>query len=175
MKTKKINTVPNGVVIVVIIVFEIFLTLVLGIALLPAVEALGLFAFSFVFLVSLVHYITHKYCNFIDVSDSVICHGRNSYNWENVFITVEYAKPNFLRNSFDYYVFFDDHYLAKAEVNSKSLKRKGFYLILTRKRTKWLLSSYQKEIKILDESPYPRSQDIITQIKLHNLKFVKTE
>ena len=175
MKAKKLNTIPNGLVVVIIIVFEILLTLVLGIALLPAIEALGLFAFSFVFLVSLIHYITHKYCNFIEVSNGFICHKEDSYTWENVFITVQSTKPNFLRNSFDYYVFFDDHYLTQEEANSKFIKRKGFYLMLTRKRTNWLLSYYQKNLKILDESTYGRNKDIITRIKLHNLKFEKAE
>lgn len=174
MKAQKLNTVPNGIAIIVVVGCEVFLTLILGITLLPAVEAMGLFAFSFIFLMCLIQYITHKYCNFIEISDKIVCHGSDSYSWENVFITIGFSKPNFLRKSFDYYAFFDDHYLAKEEINSQSLKRKGFYLILNSKRTKLLLSYSQKAIKIFEEAQYYRNKNIITQIKTHNLKFVKT-
>ena len=177
MKAKKINTVPNGVAIIVVIAFEILLCLVLGIALLPAVEAIGVFSFSFFCLVMLLDHIRHKHYNFIEVSDRGLCHGNDSYSWKDVCITVGYDAPNMCRNYYVYCVFFDDHYLTQKECESRSIKRKGFYLILNRKRMNWLLSSYQKKIKTFDE--YPRSlhldKNIIAQIKLHNLKFVKTE
>lgn len=177
MKTKKINTVPYGVAAIVIIVLGFLLFWIVGIALLPAIEAMGLFAFSFLFLVALAIYIRYKHCNFIEVTESGLCHGKDSYSWEDICITIGYSEPNLCRSFFAYCVFFDDHYLTEEECTSNSIKRKGFYLILNRKRINWLLSTYQKRIKIFDK--YPSSlhldKNIIPQIKLHNLKFVKTE
>lgn len=170
MKSKKMNTVPNGIGVIIVLAFAIRTIFLMGIVLLPSLEAIGLFLISGTLLVSLIQFINNNYCNFIDVSTESIRHKMDSYSWENVCITIGYTKPNFLRNAYVHWAFFDDHYLTKEEINSKSLKRKGFYLELTRKRTKWLLSTYKKPIIILEEAPYYRNKDIITQIRLHNLK-----
>ena len=168
MKRKRINTIPNGTVVVWILVFEILLTSIMGISLLPAVEAIGLFAFSLFFILSLLHYIKNKHWNFIEETESGICHGKENYSWESVCITVMYRRPNFLRNAYEYYVYFDDHYLSKDEIDSKLVKDKGFYIILTPNRMKWLTRRYHKEIKIVEECPYNISKEITEQIRLHN-------
>ncbi len=173
MKSKKVNTIPGGVAIIVVIGFDILLTLVLGLILLPKIESIGLFIFTLIFLVALVRFLANRYWNFILVSKEGVCHGQDCYSWGDVFVTVKCRKPNFERNSFDYYAFFDDHFLTQEEAESKLIKKKGFYLVLTRKRVTWLLFNYNKKIIILNESAYRRNKDIITQIKSHNLKFVR--
>lgn len=164
MKVKKINTIPNGRIIIFTIAFEILLTFLLGVMLLPSITAVGLFAFSLVFSMIMIYYLKHKYWNFIEMSKKIVCHNNQSYDWDDVYITVTYSKPNIARNSFDYYVYFDDHYLSEEEIESKSIKSKGFYMMLTEKRTELLLGFEPKKIKILKESPYSRNKIILQKI-----------
>lgn len=173
MKSKKINTVPNGAGIVVIIWCEIILTLLIGLSLLPQIEAIGLFCFTLMFGGALIHYLTLKHWNFIALSKNGIRHRKEEYIWEDVFITVKCCNPHFARKSFDYFAFFDNHFLTDEEIGSKLIQRKGFYMILTSQRIDLLLSNYQKEIKFLNTSMYRRNKDITTKIKLHNAKFAK--
>jgi hypothetical protein len=76
------------------------------------------------------------------------------------------SRPNFKRNSFDYYIYFSDRYLTEEEIKSKKTKKNGFYLVLTKKRATFLLPFYEKEVKILSESPYGKK--ILDIIKSHN-------
>ena len=168
MNSKKINTVPNGVGIVVIIWLEIFLTLLVGLSLLPKIEAIGVFGFTLMFGVALMHYLALKHWNFIEISRDGVRHRKESYIWENVFITVKCCNPKFARNNFDYYAYFDDHFLTDTEIDSKSVKKKGFYIILTSKRVDLLLPNYQKEVNILNESTFRENAKITNKIKLHN-------
>lgn len=172
MKAKKINTVPNGMGMVIIILFEIFLTLILGVVLLPKPESVGMFAFSLIFLIALADYINKKHWNFIYVFEDRICHGHEEYKWQDVYVTVKVSKPTFARNSYDHYIYFDDHYLTKEECESRAIRKKGFFMILTYKRAEWLFQLYQKRIKILNESPYRRSKKMMDQIKEYNLKYL---
>ena len=136
MNSKKINTVPNGTILIITIVFEIILTLMIGLSLLPEIEAIGVFSFTLMFCITLIYYLILKHWNFIEVSKEGISHRQDRYNWGNVFITVKCSSPIFSRKSFDYYAFFDDHFLTDEEIASKVIKRKGFYMILTEKRIK---------------------------------------
>lgn len=173
MKSKKVNTVPNGVGIIVVICLEILLILLIGLFLLPKIESVGIFCFAIVAGVALIHYISLKHWNFIEISTDGVFHQKENYTWKDVFITVKCSNPNFARNSFDYYAFFDNHFLTNEEVESKWIKRKGFYIILTSKRIELLLQNYQKEIKVLNVSMYRGNEDITNQIKQHNEKFTK--
>lgn len=170
MKPKKINTVPNGTIIIMVMWFEIFFTFLIGLFLLPRMEAIGVFFLTLICFVILLNYLSRKHWNFIEASEEGVSHHRESYNWEDVCITVKCHNGG---KTADYYAFFDDHFLTDKEVDSKLIKRKGFYMILTSKRVTLLLSNYQKEIKFLNESPYRAHKNITTQIKLHNARFAK--
>lgn len=166
MKEKRINTIPNGDIIVLII-FILFLTeVVIGIILIPKPESIGLFIFSVVSILALIGYISGNHLNYIIVSSKYIRNKNENILWQDVYFTVSYSRPTFKRNSFDYYIYFSDKYLTEEDIKSKKVKRNGFYLILTKKRVLFLLTYYKKEVKILDESPYGKK--ILDIIKSHN-------
>lgn len=170
MKVKKINTVPNGRIVIIIFILECFLPLFIGLILLPRIESFGLFAFSLVFLWGAMDCISKKHWNFIFVSEDYIYHGDEKYKWEDVFITGMTSSPNFMRRFYTYYVYFDDHYLTMKECRSKATQKKGFYIMLNPKRIELLLRFYQKEIKMLDEIPFSPNNKTMNAIKIHNFK-----
>ena len=171
MKTKRFNTVPNGKAIVITMFCEFVSFVIISIPLFPKAEAFGILAFSLILLIAMFDYISKKYWNFIDVTEDYVSHNRDRYSWEDVYLTVRCKPPTFERNSYEYYVFFDDHYLTEKECNSKAVKRRGFYLILTMKRAALLFELYPKKIILLNESPYHRSQKLTDFIKQHNSHF----
>ena len=168
MKSKKMNTVPNGAIILILILFEIILTLVIGIMLIPSLVSLGMFAFSIVFLLSGVYYIYKKHLNYVKVSSKGVQHKKTNYTWQEVYITITYSRPTFIRNSYDYYMFFSDHYLTKEEVESKEQIKDGFYLIVNLKRVKYLLQRYSRKVNFLGESPYDRARAVTKFVNDHN-------
>ena len=175
MKLQKVNTIPAGLFIVILTIGEILLTSLIAIVLLPSKESFVLLMFSLVFFVFLLKIFAQKYCNFIEVSDQCVRHGKDTYTWEEVCITVDYSKPNSVKRGYVYYAFFDNHFLTAEEVHSKAIKRKGFYLMLTRKRLERLFSSYMKELKVLGEAPECYNRHIIETIKSYNLNFLEKQ
>ena len=171
MEIKKINTVPYGRVVIIVMYCEIILMLLLSIPLFPRKEAYGLIAFSAIFIPSIIDLTSKKYWNYIEVTKDYVCHNDKKHSWETVCITIKCNEPTFARNSYEYYVFFDDHYLTEEECNSKSVKKSGFFLILTMKRAIMLFQLYPKKINVLNESPYYRSNKITEYIRQHNLKY----
>ena len=110
----------------------------------------------------------NQHWNFIEVSGEGVCHKRERYRWEDVRITVTCRKPTFSRNAFEYYAFFDDHFLSDEETASKAIKRKGFFLILNKKRLDLLLSNYPSKIRLLNENHDRGNAYITNQIQMHN-------
>lgn len=170
MNPKRMNTIPYGMFIVILIAICFGLTFLLGLFFLPNAESIGFFMFSLIFFIAFVDYISKKHWNIVTVSTDRISHGKFDYCWDEVFITLKQAKPTFARNSLDLYVFFDDHYLSPEETESKAIKRKGFYLVLTYERAKFLLPFYQKRIRVLNQSVYQRNEKIMALIESHNSK-----
>jgi len=169
MKNKKINTIPNGRGIIAIMVFLFLLFFLTGLVLLPDIKgSMGLFAFSIFFLLGSIHFIANQHWNLIEVTSDGVCHKQERYRWEDVCITVTCRKPTFSRNAFEYYAFFDDHFLTDEETTSKVIKRKGFYLILNKKRLDLLLSNYPNMLRLLNENHYRGNAYITNQIQMHN-------
>jgi hypothetical protein len=173
MKNKKMNTIPNGEIIVYILFFQLIFNLVGAIILIPKPESIGLIVLSFPFVLALFDYISTKHFNFIFVSSDEVWHKNEKYAWQDVFITMKHSRPRFSRNSFDYYFYFSDHYLTEEEIKAKELKKKGFYIVLTKNRAEYLLPLYRKEVKVLSESPY--AQKILDIVVNHNGLFSKNE
>ncbi|MBQ8288381.1 MAG: hypothetical protein IJX76_06375 [Clostridia bacterium] len=123
MKTKRFNTVPNGMAIVITMFCLFILFVIVSIPLFPKAEAFGLLAFSLIFLIAMADLIAKKYWNFIDVAEDHVSHNGKQYSWENVYITIKCHQPTFARNAFEYYVCFDDHYLTEEECDSKAMKK----------------------------------------------------
>lgn len=173
MKEKRINTIPNGDIIILIIFILFLIEVIIGILLIPKYESIGLFIFSVISILALIDHISGKYLNYIYITNMYIRNKNEKILWENVYITMSYSRPTFKRNSFDYYIYFSNKYLTEDEIKSKKVKKCGFFLILTKKRALYLLPFYKKEVKILDESPYgKRTLDII---KSHNNNVNKYE
>lgn len=171
MKTKRFNTVPNGTVIVITYFCLFILFVIVSIPLFPKAEAFGILAFSLIPLIATLDHISKKHWNFIDVSENHVSHNGKQYSWETVYITIKCHEPTFARNAFEYYVYFDDHYLTEEECDSKAVKKRGFYMILTMKRAAFLFQLYEKRINVLNESPYHRSKKITEFIRQHNSHF----
>lgn len=170
MKIKKINTIPNGQFIIFTMFIMLILTLVIGIVLIPSRESIGAFVFSMIFVLAIINYISTKHLNYIYFSSEEIRHKKEKFQWENVFITMKHSKPKFSRNSFDYYIYFSNHYLTEEEIKSKEIKKKGLYLVLTKKRAEYILPHYQKEVKILSCSPCAK---IILEIVTNHNEIIK--
>ncbi|MBR2010570.1 MAG: hypothetical protein IKA06_02315 [Clostridia bacterium] len=168
MIRKKINTIPWGKSIIVIVGLLFLLFLMMSAVLFPDVIAIALLVFSLAFVLMFLHFLSNKYWNVVEISEDGVFHGKDMYKWKDVFITVKCKNPSFDRNSYDLYAFFDDHFLSDAEVDSKTVKRKGFYFILTISRTEWLLSNYHNRVKMLNENTYRGNATIINTINKHN-------
>ena len=166
IKVKKINTIPNGQVIILLIFLILILTLIIGLMLIPKLESVGVFVFSLIFLFALIDYISTKHLNYIYVTDDEIWHNKTRFNWENIFITMKHSNPRFSRNSFDYYFYFSDHYLSDIEIKSKHIKKSGFYIALTKNRALYILMLYKKEVMILNQSLY--GEKILEVVTNHN-------
>ena len=120
---------------------------------------------AFLFVMA-IRYIPYKLLNYIEIDEKGVYHGQDFISWENVYMTVKFDQLRYIRGD-GYYVYFDDHFLSKQATDAKSsYRKKGFYIILTNKRTVELLPFCQREIRILNDVPCK----IIALIKEHNSK-----
>ena len=169
---KKINTVPKGSCVIIIFIIDVLLTWAIGIALLPGEEGLAIFVFSLWLIIPIPCLVSQKYWNFIYISDTGVRHGENQFDWNSVCVTVEYVTHSFTRNTIEYNVYFDDHYLTMAETKSRKIKKKGFYLVLTSKRADYILQYYQKPIRLLNKTSYRGNKKVLEIIQTHNKKYI---
>ena len=77
----------------------------------------------------------------------------------------------FLRKNYDIYFFFDDHYLTEKEVRSRTIRRKGFYIILNYERTYYILSRYAKKIELLNNYALVDRDGVMSMITMHKERF----
>lgn len=172
---KKFNTVPNGLVIIITCVSLFLLTVICGVSVFSSDKDLSiiLFAFSSIFVFVAIYFLLTKHANFIYISDSEIIHKKERIAWENVYLTVAYSKPNFARNSYDCYIYFDDHYLTKEEIDSFETKKRGFYMIINEKRIDYITQFYQKCISVTETCPYKKYKIMDEIIEQHNNTILK--
>ncbi len=167
---RKINTIPRGSLLFwTLCVFSPALMLFCCVILQPAPEAwiCVAVALGVEFLGSF--YIYRIKCwNFVCFSKEGVSHRKTTYTWSEACITIKYQKSLYRKLSYDYYIYFSDHYLSEKECQSKKLRKEGFYLILTAKRLDLLLSLYPKKVRIINELPGRHSKNILDRIKWHN-------
>lgn len=167
MKVKKINTIPNGNIIVLILSINVLMMWIIGILLFPKPESIALLLSSLIFVLAIIDYISNNHLNYVYFSSEKIWNKNEKLKWNNVFITMKDSRPKFSRNSYEYYIYFSDHYLTMEEIKLKKVKRNGLYLVLTKKRAEYLFSFYKKKVRILSESPL--SKNILEIVKNHNI------
>ena len=172
MKPSKINTIPCGSLIILVLFLEMSLCFLLAMFLLPNLESIGLFSFALIFLIAIIYYISKKYLNFIYLTKDHIWHGKEKHTWDTVFVTANFSYLPGARCALVCYLYFDDHYLTEEECKSKEIKKKGFYITAKQKRLELILKLYRKKIKILTESQYTQCQKICDLIKQHNIECV---
>ncbi len=154
MKKNKLNTVPNGVIMVSMIGMMLILSMILSIVLLPNLEGYGMLVLAVICVLSIVYYVKTKHFNYISFSKDSIYYKKEKYDWHEVYVTMAFSKPIFARNSYDYYFYFSDHYLTEEELKNDKIKKAGFYLIVTKKRLGILLPLMTKKIVVIKEGPY---------------------
>lgn len=169
MTSKKIYTIPNGNIIFAVTIVPILLAVVLGLFMLPDPVSFALLSLSVVFALFSFECVRLKHINYINITDQAVKHGNICYTWDNVCLTVQLGHPNFFRKSYDYYVYFSDHYMTEKEIKSKETKKQGFYIVLNEKRVEMLLSLYKKRIAICDQGFLKGHQKINEIIKHHNI------
>jgi len=166
MKNKKINTIPHGGIIILINCLALLLTVLVSILLIPKQEGYIMLILSAIFVVALGYYIHTKHTNYIYISREGIRHADEEYDWSELYITMDYSRPIFARNSFDYYFYFDSKYLSVDEIKDPKIKKKGFYMIINTKRLNEILPFYKKEVKILKESSFAKK--VLETVKKYN-------
>lgn len=165
--SKKYNSIPNGKVIVGCLWFLTDLTCLLGSILLPKPEGFGLLGGCVVFLLLTLVLYLKKYSNVLVFSNEKITLKKQSILWSDVYITAYCSGPDFMRNSYDIYIYFDNHYLTEKEIRSYAVKKKGFFIILNYERAEYILFQYPKKLEVLNNSPIDRD-GIMSMIAMHN-------
>lgn len=178
-KEKKIGVVPYGRV-VYWTVFSLFMLCCVSsiIVLLDEVNETNLATLigAVFVLLALISTVLEKYPQYVILSEDMLSYKKKTYEWKNIYITVDYRSPTINRNFYEYIAYFSDHYLTSSEIKSKEFKRKGIFLILNPQRIGFLLPLYQKKIKILRECPNnlfktgSATKNVLEIIKKHNLE-----
>lgn len=163
---KKVNTIPNGVIIIIVTFFMAFVFIFISIIIIPKEEGFITLAMGLFFIVSIFYYVKTKHLNFIYISEEGVKHKNEIIAWEDLHITMKHSTPISARNSYDYYFYFDTKYLTESELISKGIKDKGFYIIVNKKRANFILELYNKEVKIIKEGP--AAKKIFNIIMDHN-------
>lgn len=107
-----------------------------------------------------------------NISREGIRHADEEYDWSELYITIDYSRPIFARNSFDYYFYFDSKYLSVDEIKDPKIKKKGFYMIINTKRMNEILPFYKKEVKIMKESSFAKK--VLETVKKYNNDLTET-
>lgn len=169
---RKMNTVPGGIGIITVLFFDFLLVAIIGLSLLYSDVAVAVVLLSLCLLLPIPILLSQKYWNFIYISDSGVRNGKDQFDWDSVYVTVKHVTHSFTRNTIEYNIYFDDHYLTLAETKSRKIKKKGFYLVLTSKRTDYILQYYQKPIRLLNKTSYRGNKKILEIIQTHNKKYI---
>lgn len=171
MKKKKMNTIPHGGTIILINCLSLLITVLVSILLIPKQEGYVMLILSAVFVVALGYYICTKHVNYISISSEGIRHVDVEYSWSELYITMDYSRPIFARNSFDYYFYFDNKYLSVDEIKNQYIKKKGFYIIVNTNRLNEILPFYKKKVKIIKESSFAKK--VLEAVKKHNNELIE--
>ncbi len=150
---KKIFTIARGQIIFGMILSCGIILEILSIFLLPKIEGIvGLLTCGLLFTVILILHVKWHFINYIIISPNGVGHKNNYFNWDEVYISMDYTTPTFYRNAYVYRIYFDNKYLTSKEA-LKNADKKGFCIDLNKKRLELLLSFYHKKIYVFKQSP----------------------
>ncbi len=125
---------------------------IIGAFLLPNIEGIAMLLVGLFFVALSFCLIYFKYLNCVTLTHKNVATKRQSFSWDNVFLTMSlYAVHTTIRRE-DYYIFFDDHYLDKEEIYSHKIKSNAFYIMVTPERLELILKMYSKKIQLLERS-----------------------
>ena len=143
-----------------------------GAFLLPNIEGIVIELTGLLFVVFLFCLIYFKYLNHVTLTDKSISTRKQTFLWDDVYITMSiYLIHTSIRRE-DYYIFFDDHYLSKEEIYSHKVKSKAFYLMVTPKRLEIIFQRYSKKIQLLECSKIDK-KGLYNQVDMHNQTLTK--
>lgn len=137
---------------------------------LPNAEGIAVIVVGLGFVMYSFYLIHCKYLNYITLTDTKVSASKQTFSWDEVFITMSHY---FIHKSIrreDYYIFFDDHYLSEEEIYSRSIKKNAFYLMVTPKRLDVIMQRYNKKIKLLSRCGVDR-QHLYDKVCEHNQRF----
>lgn len=162
----KYNTVPNGRIMLSFLWAGIIVIILTGIILLPKEEGIAVLLVAVALIVILVLFYLNKYSNVLVFTDENITLRKQCISWRDVYITAYCHSPN-MRNNYDIYFYFSDHYLTIQEVCSWKVKKKGFYIIVNYKRAQYILSKDFRGVKVLNNARIDRD-GVMSMIFAHN-------
>ena len=166
----KFYTIPNGLGFIAIGYSLTIITAIIGLCVLPQNTAFGIWLFTLVGILYTIYAYNMKCSNFIVIDNEGLEHKGKKYAWEKTFITMYCPGPNLLRNTWDYFVFFENRYLTEDEIMSKEIRKKGAYMALNQNRATILLSLYDKPVKITNRARIDK-QKILLMVQEHNSKY----
>lgn len=144
----------------------------LGAFLLPNIEGICMMSLGLLFVVIFACLIYFKYLHYITLTDKSISTKKQTFLWNDVYITMSLylVHPSIRRE--DYYIFFDDHYLNKEEIYSHKVRSHAFYLMVTPKRLEIIFQRYGKKIQLLERSKIDR-KGLYEQVEMYNQSLTK--
>lgn len=148
---KKINSVPGGKLIVISLLFSfIFSTIIiiLSIEEEPSVNSIIACIMPLLILLGVIHFIKNGCLSYLQIDDFQISNEDYSIGLENVHITIVADYHPISPRALAIIMYVDDHYLTEDEIKNKKYK---MFVILTSKRREYILSKYNKKVKIIEK------------------------
>ena len=109
--------------------------------------------------------------SFVCLTETSVWHGNEKYTWDEVFLTVGFFPYG---RNWAGYLFFDKRYLTERECQSKRIRKKRFFIILTPKRLERILQYYHKAILLENEMPFGQGKRLCERIRQHNRRCYET-
>lgn len=151
----KINTIPNGKKIIIVMSIMLVLLIVMAV-ILKEIRSLLIFFILGTF-GGIIFAIYQKHLNTIFINESGVRHKDKFIPWSEVNITMFFSL-SFFRDR-NYYIAFGTSFYSTKDI--KKIFKQGFYIMLTPRSLNIITKNYKQKIVIINESGY--------QIKLYKL------
>ena len=90
-----------------------------------------------------------KHANFIYISPDGLRHKNTMITSDNLYITMAQGGPVRHGRGLALVFYFDTKYLTETEIKTSAIKRKGFYMVVNRRRAEVIFELYKKEVRII--------------------------
>ena len=171
----KIYSITYGKDIFIVTLVAAGLVLLLGIFLLPKPEGIAVMLCSLLLVLYSFGLLQFKYLNYIMLTNTTVATKKKEFTWNEVCITMSLCMIHATTYREDYYLFFDDHYLNKEEINSRRVKKEAFYIVVTHERLNIILQRYNKRIKLMNRSAKDRKNSVYDRVLEHNSALDKSQ